>query len=231
MAGSLSSTPTFASDGDFVDGATEAAARGIAHAADGRRGGEHVAHQGVKRGGIAFDGSVEADVLAFGEDRNSVIAEVTAEQDEVAGAGVGGGEVDAGADASDAGGVDENAVALALFDHLGIAGDDLDAGRFGGLAHGFGDAREHVDGEALFQNERGAEVERFGAAHGEIVDGAVDGERADIAAAEEERFDDEAVGGEGEALGADLEDGLIVEAAEDRDCGRRAGRRRAGGRR
>ena len=59
------------------------------------------------------------------------------------------------------------------------------------------------------------EVERFGAAHGEIVDGAVDGERADIAAAEEERFDDEAVGGKGEALGADLQDGLIVEAAQD----------------
>ena len=69
--------------------------------------------------------------------------------------------------------------------------------------------------EALLKNERGAEVERFGAAHGEIVDSAVYGERADIAAAEEERFDDEAVGGEGETFGADLEDGLIVEAAED----------------
>ena len=123
--------------------------------------------------------------------------------------------MDAGADASDARGVDEDAVATALFDHLGIAGDNLDAGGFGGLAHGLGDARQNVDGEALFEDERGGEVERFGATHGEIVDGAVDGERADIAAAEEERLDDEAIGGEGEALGADLEDGLIVEAAED----------------
>ena len=43
----------------------------------------------------------------------------------------------------------------------------------------------------------------------------MDGERADVAAGEEERFDDEAIGGEGEAFAADLEDGLIVEAAED----------------
>src|ERR1017187_10323818 len=141
--------------GDFVEGAREAAARGVAHAADGGRGGEHVAHQGVQGGGIAFDGSVEADVLAFGEDGNAVIAEGAGEQHEVAGPGVGGGEVDAGADASDAGGIDENAVARALFDNLGIAG------------------------------------------------------------AEEERLDNEAIGGEGEALGADLQNGLIVEAAED----------------
>jgi hypothetical protein len=42
------------------------------------------------------------------------------------------------------------------------------------------------------------------------------GERADIAAAEEEGLDHEAIGGEGDAFGADLEDGLIVEAAQDR---------------
>src|ERR1035437_3299424 len=134
----------------------------------------------MQGGGIAFDGRVEADVLAFGEDGNSVIAYEAGEQDHVAGAGVGGGEMDAGADASDARGVDEDAVARALFDDLGIAGDDLDAGGFGGLAHGFCDAREDIDGEALFEDERGCEVERFGATHGEIVDGAVDGERADI---------------------------------------------------
>src|ERR1035438_1546889 len=87
--------------------------------------------------------------------------------------------MDAAPHASDARGVDEDAVTLALFDDLGIASDDLDAGGFGGLAHGFGDARQQVDGEALFQDERRGEIKRFGATHGQIVDGAVDGERAD----------------------------------------------------
>src|ERR1019366_313433 len=97
--------------GDFVDRGTEAAARGIAHAAYGGRGSEHVAHQRMQGRGIAFDGSLEADVLAFGEDGDSVVAKIPTEQDHVPGASVGGGEVYAATHASDARGVDEHAVA------------------------------------------------------------------------------------------------------------------------
>src|SRR3954452_21292586 len=98
--------------------------------------------------------------------------------------------MEVGADAADSGGVDEDAVSLALFDDLGVAGDDLDAGGFGGAAHGGGDASERVERGAFLGDEGGGEVGRFGAPHGEIVHRAGPGERADIAAAEEERFDD-----------------------------------------
>ena len=168
-----------------------------------------------KAAGIAFDGRVEADVLTLRQNGNSVIAEIATEQDQVAGTSVGGGELYPRAHASDPGGIDEDAVAAALLDHLGVARYDLDARRFGGLTHRSGDARQHVDGQSLFDDERGGKEERFGAAHGEIVDRAVNRERADVAAAEEERLDDEAVRRKGETLGAHLQHRLVVQPSQD----------------
>ena len=86
---------------------------------------------------------------------------------------------------ADARGVDEDAVALALLDHLGIAGDDLDAGGLGGACAMDSAMRASTSmAEPFFQDERGAQEKRLGAAHREIVDRAVHGERADVAAAE-----------------------------------------------
>ena len=115
---------------------------------------------------------------------------------------------------ADAGGGDEDLVALAAVDDLGVAGDELDAGFGGSGAHGLDDAAEIVDRQAFFEDERGGEIERLRAAHREVVDGAVDGETADVAAGKEDRRDDKGVGGEGEARVADGEHGLIVELVE-----------------
>jgi hypothetical protein len=52
---------------------------------------------------------------------------------------------------------------------------------------------------AFLQDEADRQREGVRPAHGDVVDRAVDGERADIAAREEQRRDDEAVGGDGEA--------------------------------
>ena len=125
---------------------------------------------------------------------------------------------------ADAGGVDEDLVALAAVDDLGVAGDELHAGLGGRGAHRLDDAAQIVDGQAFFEDERGGEIQRLRAAHGQIVDGAVDGEAADVAAGKEDRRDHEGVGGEGEARAADGEHGLVVELVENRDCGRRAER-------
>ncbi len=86
--------------------------------------------------------------------------------------------------------------------------------RGGGLRHGFGDAAQIGEGEAFFQDEGGAQSERPRAAHGQIVDGAVHGERADIAAAKEQRLDHEGIGGEGEARAGDLEHRLVFQAGK-----------------
>ena len=83
---------------------------------------------------------------------------------------------------------------VAALDHLGVAGDDLDAGdpRGGGDRV---DLRAQGAGvEPLLQDHRERRRERPRAAHGEVVDGAVDGEGpSDRAAGEAQRRDDEGV--------------------------------------
>ena len=54
-------------------------------------------------------------------------------------------------------------------------------------------------GQPLFDDEPGAEPQRPGAAHAQVVDRAADGQLADVAAGEEEGADHVAVGGEGQA--------------------------------
>ena len=71
-------------------------------------------------------------------------------------------------------------------------------------------------GKTLFHDEGGGQEQGTRAAHGEIIDGAVDGQLADIAAGEEERRDHERIRREGQARAAGGEDGLIVELAQVR---------------
>ena len=88
--------------------------------------------------------------------------------------------------------------------------------RRGGLRHGIGHAAQGRRWEAFFENEGRAQRERARAAHGQIVDRAVHRERADIAAAEEQRLHHEGIGGESEARAADLEHRLVVQPLQHR---------------
>jgi hypothetical protein len=54
----------------------------------------------------------------------------------------------------DAGGVDEDAVAAALFHHLGVAGDDLDSGRARRPRQRIHHAPQVGHGQPFLQNER-----------------------------------------------------------------------------
>ena len=118
-------------------------------------------------------------------------------------------------DGADAGGGDEHAVGLAAIDDLEIAGDDADARGAGRVAHRGDDAAEQCGLEALLEDEGGAEEGRPRPAHREIVDGAVDGEAADVAAGEDERPDDVGIGGHGERTG-EIEPRAVVTAGEFR---------------
>ena len=115
---------------------------------------------------------------------------------------------------ADAGGVDEAAVAVALLDHLGVAGDDVHARLGGRLTHGDEDPLEVRDREALFEDEADAQVERLGAAGRDVVDGAADGQPADVAAGEEERVHHVGVGGHRDARARERQRGGVVQALE-----------------
>jgi hypothetical protein len=72
------------------------------------------------------------------------------------------------------------------------------AGRFRGLGHRTGDPVQIGQRQAFFEDEADRQREGLGPAHGHVVDRAVHRKRADVAAGEEERRDDEPVGGDRE---------------------------------
>ena len=173
-------------------------------------GGEHGLDQFGQRGAIALQRALETEPLADRHDRHAVPAEVAAQQDRVAGLDPGGRDLDALRHPADAGGVDEDAVALAAIDDLRVAGDDPHAGRPGGLGHRSHDAAKRFHRQPLFEDEARAEVGRLGPGHRQVVDRSADGQRADVAAGKEQRVDDEAVGGEGQPRAGGRQHGGVV---------------------
>jgi hypothetical protein len=78
-------------------------------------------------------------------------------------------------------------VGLAALDDLGVAGDDLHAGDPRRHAHRRHHPLERRNRQPFFQNEARAEPLRPRPAHGEIVDRAMHGERADVTAGKKQR--------------------------------------------
>ena len=113
---------------------------------------------------------------------------------------------------TDAGRVDVDLVALALRHDLGVACHDRYARQAGRPHDGPQDLVQRRLLQPLLQDEAEREEARGGAGDDEVVDRAVDGQPADVAAGEEERVDDVAVGGEGQAAG---EEGRVAELPED----------------
>ena len=105
-------------------------------------------------------------------------------------------------DHADAGSGDENLVALAAIHDLGIAGNQGHAGLGAACRMECDDAPKVVHRQAFFENECGREEQRPGAADRQIVDGAVHGQLANVAAGEEEGPHHEGIGGERDAAGA-----------------------------
>ena len=138
-----------------------------------------------------------------------MIPQMAVHEDHVVGPYAVGAHLHAAGDDADAGGVDEEPVGGAARHHLGIAGGHRPPRRPGGRPQAAQDAPQHLDGQALLDHQRAAQVERHRAAHGEIVHGAVDRQRADVAARELERRHHEGVGGVGQAVAAGRELGQV----------------------
>ena len=65
----------------------------------------------------------------------------------------------------------------------------MNAGAFGCALGRCDDALKIRNRQAFFEDEREREIERFRATHREVVDSAVDGEFADVAARKKDRRD------------------------------------------
>ena len=201
--------------GDLVEYGGDAASGRVAERADPVGRGQQAGHQPVQRGGVRLDVRLDVQLAAGQHDRDAVVADRAGHDDRVSRPGQRDPELGRIlGDQADSGRVDVAAVGLALLHHLGVAGDDLDAGRRGGRLHRLGDADQVGDSEALLEDEPGRQVQRGGAGHRQVVDGAVDGEVADVAAGEEQRRDDVGIGGEREPGAGDVQPGRVLELLE-----------------
>jgi hypothetical protein len=181
-----------------------------------RKTAEKARDEAVEGGRVARERRLEAEALAQRHDRDSVHGNLAAHEDDVTGTRALWRDHDARRHEADAADVDEDAVALAAVHDLRVARDDRDARAGGGRLHRGDDAREVAEGEALLEDEAGRERERLRAAHREVVHRAVHGERADVAAREEKRADDERIRRERETRATNLEDRAVMQLAERR---------------
>ncbi len=177
---------------------------------DGGDGGDHIRDEAVQGRAIRQYFGFEGEVLALRKHGDAVVAKRAADQDRIAGRGAVAGDVHARRHNANPRGGNENAVALALLDNLGVAGDDGDAGGAGSVRHAGNDAFEIAERKAFLQHEGGGKVKRPRPGHGHVVDGAMHRKRADIAARKEQGRDDMRVGAHDHAAGRDLEGGLVV---------------------
>ncbi len=202
---------------DLVERGCQAAARRVAqhvHAALGG-GGEHGRDQVVQRRGVRDDRGLEGQRRALRQHGHAMLADRPRQQQHVARARARAADVTPARQHADPGGRDEAAVALALLDDLGVAGDDGDAGRTCRRGHRLHDALQVGQREALFEDEAGRQPQRARAEHRDVVDRAVHGQAAEVAAGEEQRRDHMRVGGHdqpaaGGQLGRRRQRGAVV---------------------
>ncbi len=144
-----------------------------------------------------------------------MIAQAAGDQDAVAWARRGGREPRPATQLADAGRVDVDAVRLAALDHFGVAGYDSYARLVRRLTQRLHDAAQVGDRETFLQDDAQREIERRRPRHGEVVDRAANGKPADVAAGEEERFDDVGVGGEDESIGGWRQQRRVVQRIQE----------------
>jgi len=202
--------------GDLVEYGGHTAPGGVAHRPRTGHRVKQGRHQPVQRGGVRADVGLDVQLAAGQHDRYPVIADRPGDDDGVARPRPGHAQGSVALDEAHPGGADVAAVGLALLHHLGVAGDHADPGRRRGVAHGRCDPGEVGDGKAFLQDEAGRQVQRRGAGHGQVIDGAVDREVADVAARKEQRRDHVGIGGEGQPRSAEAQPGRVLELLEQR---------------
>ena len=96
--------------------------------------------------------------------------------------------------------VNKQLVARAALHHFGITRYDLDPGLFGRIRHAANESTQRRKLESFLDDHGAGQVERFGTADREVVDGSTDRKRTDIATWELKWIDDERVRRESESI-------------------------------
>ena len=180
---------------DFVQRGGETAARRVTEHMDVGSGGGNGIHHGVERRRVAEDLGAKGESFALRHDRHAVVTHRARDQHLVARFRETSGNVNPRNHFTETGGRDVETVAVSLFNHLRVTGHDLHARLMSGTGHRFDDLFKLRDFETFFEHEAGRDVERFRAAHGDVIHRTGNSEGSDIAAREEERTDHVSVTG------------------------------------
>ena len=195
---------------DLDHGAGEPAARQVPQAMDIHSRRQQRSHRAVERSRIAEDVRLECESFSRRHDGDAVPADVAGQEHGVPGTDARGDNLERMLDEANARGVDEDPVAFSVVDDLRITRHDLRARGPSRRPHRVEHRAQRLDREALLENEGRAQPGRPRPGHREIVHGAVDRERADVAAREEGRADHIGVGREGDPNAPDLENRGVV---------------------
>jgi hydrogenase maturation protein HypF len=208
--------PRLRRPGDLVENGRHAAAGGVTHRPNAGDRVQQSRDQAVQRRGVRANVCLDVQLTAGQHDRDAVITDRPGHDDGVTRLRPRDAKGAVPVDETDPGGVDIAAVSLAPLHDLRVPGDDADARRRGGIPHGLGDPGQVGDREALLEDEAGRQVHRRRARHRQVVDGAVDGQVADVAAGEEQRGHHVGVGGEREAGTPHAQLSSVLERLEQR---------------
>ncbi len=123
-----------------------------------------------------------------------MIANGAGQKDRLTRAGLFSGDVDPIRNNTKPGRGDKDAIALALFHHLGVAGDNGHACLIRRPRHRHDDALQIGEWKAFLKNKPGGQIERPRPGHGDVVHRAMNRQRADVTARKEQRRDHVAIG-------------------------------------
>ena len=124
------------------------------------RGVEQRVDRGPQRARVGLDVGVEVELAAREHDRGAVLADRAGDEHPVAGRARRGDSRARGSRRPDAGRADVHAVAVAALDDLGVAGDDLDAGRAAARGDRLDLRAQRVGVEPLLEDQRQRQRER-----------------------------------------------------------------------
>ena len=174
-------------------------------------GAKHGSHQPVQGSTVAADGAFKFKAFPLRHDGHAVVADIATQNDLVARPRAVCRDVHAALNHADAGRGNEYLIALAAIHHLGVAGHKLYPACAAASTHRFHHPPQIVDGQAFFENESGREIERPGAAHGQIVHRAVYRQSPNVAARKKDRRNHKGVSSKRQASPANAKHRLVIE--------------------
>ena len=154
------------------------------HAVAGR---DDLLHQVIERSNVALYLSLESEVAARAQDRDSMLPNGPRENHLVSRPGTISTDFDSWNYRSNASGRDVKTVRLTHLHNFGVPGDDVNTCLLRRVAHRFDHLLNERDLYPFLQDEASCQIKRVSAKHGHVVDRAAHCQATDVSPGEEQR--------------------------------------------